>query len=109
MFGSPPPCLAAMMMARLSLLQSLPRLASIAPFLCLIVAQCECPDMPPPAVGGGKQPGVMIHYSTPKPRLKPAAGARGQARKAPSSSSPHRSAESRILETKTNPDPPSQL
>ena len=45
MVGSPPPFLAAMMMARLSLLQSLPRLASMAPFLCLIVAQCECPDM----------------------------------------------------------------
>src|SRR6185312_8086033 len=38
-----------MMMARLSLLHSLPRLASVAPFLCLIVAQCEWPDMVPPA------------------------------------------------------------
>src|SRR6266852_4025752 len=37
-----------MMIARLSLLNSLPRLASMAPFLCLIVAQCECPDMAPP-------------------------------------------------------------
>src|SRR5262249_5882021 len=45
MLGSPPPCLAAMMMARLNLLHNLPRLASAAPFLCLIVAQCECPDM----------------------------------------------------------------
>src|SRR6202035_5390495 len=34
-----------MMMARLSLLKCLPRLASMAPFLCLIVAQCEWPDM----------------------------------------------------------------
>src|SRR4051794_2180190 len=34
-----------MMMARLSLLHNLPRLASMAPFLCLIVAQWECPDM----------------------------------------------------------------
>src|SRR5262245_30954575 len=32
-------------MARLSLLHNLPRLASTAAFLCLIVAQCECPDM----------------------------------------------------------------
>src|SRR5438105_11405943 len=54
MFGSPPPCLAAMMMARLSLLQSLPRLASMAPFLCLIVAQCEWPDM-------GWTPGCHAH------------------------------------------------
>src|SRR5438132_1356419 len=36
-----------MMMARLSLLNSLPRLASMAPFLCLMVAQCEWPDMAP--------------------------------------------------------------
>src|SRR5262245_61965365 len=36
-----------MMIARLSLLNSLPRLASMAPFLCLIVAQWECPDMAP--------------------------------------------------------------
>src|ERR1700751_5608430 len=49
MFGSPPPFLAAMMIARLSLLHSLPRLASMAPFLCLIVAQWECPDMGPPS------------------------------------------------------------
>src|SRR5690348_15230000 len=45
MVGSPPPERAAMMIARLSLLHSLPRLASMAPFLCLIVAQWECPDM----------------------------------------------------------------
>src|SRR5579883_2496127 len=45
MLGSPPPFLAAMMIARLSLLQSLPRLASMAPFLCLIVAQWEWPDI----------------------------------------------------------------
>src|SRR5262245_16627761 len=37
-----------MMMARLSLLHSLPRLASMAPFLCLIVAQWEWPDMASP-------------------------------------------------------------
>src|SRR5690348_6251348 len=49
MVGSPPPWRAAMMMARLSLLHSLPRLASMAPFLCLIVAQCEWPDMISPS------------------------------------------------------------
>src|SRR5205823_2137726 len=48
MVGSPPPLRAAMMMARLNLLHSLPRLASMAPFLCLIVAQWECPDMASP-------------------------------------------------------------
>src|SRR5438132_199067 len=49
MFGSPPPCRAAMMIARLSLLHSLPRLASMAPFLCLMVAQWEWPDMVSPS------------------------------------------------------------
>src|SRR5438132_7652726 len=48
MLGSPPPWRAAMMIARLSLLHNLPRLASIAPFLCLMVAQWEWPDMAPP-------------------------------------------------------------
>ena len=38
-----------MMIARLSLLHSLPRLASMAPFLCLIVAQWEWPDMASPS------------------------------------------------------------
>src|SRR4051812_8532616 len=52
MLGSPPPCRAAMMMARASLLHSLPRLASTAPFLCLIVAQWECPDMAVSFVAG---------------------------------------------------------
>src|SRR5215510_11929597 len=45
MLGSPPPFLAATMMARDSLLHSLPRLASTAPFLCLMVAQWLWPDM----------------------------------------------------------------
>src|SRR5665213_401797 len=38
-----------MMIARLSLLQCTPRLASTAPFLCLIVAQWEWPDMASPS------------------------------------------------------------
>src|SRR5262249_42247230 len=54
-----------MMIARLSLLHSLPRLASIAPFLCLMVAQWEWPDWvallarlwaPPLRAGGGREP-----------------------------------------------------
>src|SRR5689334_8526983 len=56
--GSPPPWRAAMMIARLSLLQSLPRLASMAPFLCLMVAQWECPDMAPPSVLVALWPGA---------------------------------------------------
>src|SRR5436190_1593623 len=47
MSGLPPPSLAEIWMARQSLDQSLPRRASAAPFLCLMVAQWECPDMSP--------------------------------------------------------------
>src|ERR1700742_1698567 len=42
---SPPPSRAATVIARASLLKSLPRLASAAPFLCLIDDHLECPDM----------------------------------------------------------------
>src|SRR3954451_25244269 len=42
--GSPPPSLAATMIARESLEKSLPRLASAAPFLCLIDDHLLCPD-----------------------------------------------------------------
>ena len=45
MSGSPPPCCAATMIALASLLQTLPRLASTAAFLCLMVDQWEWPDM----------------------------------------------------------------
>src|SRR6266853_3738659 len=48
MVGSPPPLLDATMISRLSLLHSLPRLASTAPLARLIFAQCEWPDMLPP-------------------------------------------------------------
>src|SRR5437773_9912322 len=42
--GSAPPSLAATMIARESLEKSLPRLASAAPFLCLIDDHLLCPD-----------------------------------------------------------------
>src|SRR3982075_4486162 len=42
--GSPPPSLAATMIARESFEKSLPRLASAAPFLCLIDDHLLCPD-----------------------------------------------------------------
>src|SRR5918911_767543 len=44
--GSGPPSRAATMIARASLEKSLPRLASAAPFLCLIEDHLLCPDMP---------------------------------------------------------------
>src|SRR2546423_8633835 len=41
--GSPPPSFAATMIARVSFEKSLPRFASAAPFLCLIVDHLLCP------------------------------------------------------------------
>src|ERR1700757_2618046 len=43
--GSPPPCLAAMVISLIRRVKILPRFASSAPFLCLIVAHFEWPDM----------------------------------------------------------------
>src|SRR5579883_2897664 len=43
--GSPPPCLAAIVISLIRRVKILPRLASSAPFLCLIVAHFELPDM----------------------------------------------------------------
>src|ERR1039457_218317 len=42
--GSPPP-FAAIVISLIRRVKTLPRLASVAPFLCLIVAHFECPDM----------------------------------------------------------------
>ena len=42
--GSAPPSLAATRIERESFVKSLPRLASAAPFLCLIVDHLLCPD-----------------------------------------------------------------
>src|SRR5215204_4098378 len=42
--GSGPPSLAATMIARESLEKSLPRFASAAPFLCLMLDHLLCPD-----------------------------------------------------------------
>src|ERR1700733_15868243 len=42
---STPPCLAAMVISLMRRVKILPRLASRAPFLCLIVAHFEWPDM----------------------------------------------------------------
>src|SRR5215216_2962985 len=42
--GSPPPSLAATMIARESFVKSWPRFASAAPFLCLIDDHLLCPD-----------------------------------------------------------------
>src|SRR5450432_627014 len=58
--GSPPPIRAATVSSLMSLVKSFPRLASRAPFLCLIVAHFECPLI------SAKSPGVKPsrHAST---------------------------------------------
>ena len=43
--GAPPPCLAAIVISRMSFVNRRPRLASAAPFLCLIVLHLLWPDM----------------------------------------------------------------
>src|SRR5215510_14601073 len=43
--GSPPPVRAATVISLMNLVNSLPRLASSAPFLCLILCHLECPDI----------------------------------------------------------------
>src|ERR1700749_1347464 len=43
--GSPPPFLAAMLISLMRRVNILPRFASSAPFLCLIVAHFEWPDI----------------------------------------------------------------
>src|SRR6266480_3280757 len=47
-FGSPPPMRAAMVISRIICVNAWPRLASVAAFLCLMVAHFECPDMTHP-------------------------------------------------------------
>src|SRR5436190_772361 len=46
MSGSPPPARAATVNSLMMRVKILPRLASSAPFLCLMDAHFECPDMP---------------------------------------------------------------
>src|SRR5258706_7665687 len=50
--GSPPPALADMVISLIRRVKILPRLASSAPFLCLIVAHFEWPDMTVPLALG---------------------------------------------------------
>src|SRR5271169_259771 len=45
MSGSPPPLRAAIMISLIMRVNAFPRLASVAAFLCLMVAHLECPDM----------------------------------------------------------------
>src|ERR1700721_1831971 len=62
--GSPPPVLAAMVISLMRRVKILPRLASSAPFLCLIVAHFEWPELD--YLGGDLacSCGVLRAYST---------------------------------------------
>src|SRR5580692_285411 len=48
--GSPPPMRAAMLISRMMRVNTRPRFASVAPFLCLMVAHFECPDISHPSL-----------------------------------------------------------
>src|SRR5215470_1401084 len=48
--GSPPPLFAAMLISLIRRVKILPRFASSAPFLCLIVAHFEWPDIVRPRI-----------------------------------------------------------
>src|SRR5713226_7998417 len=58
-FGSPPPMRAAMLISRIIRVKTRPRFASVAPFLCLIVAHFECPDITHPR---------LFHVTAARPR-----------------------------------------
>src|SRR5258706_6047144 len=58
-FGSPPPMRAAMLISRMIRVNTRPRFASVAPFLCLIVAHFECPDITHPR---------LFHVTAAQPR-----------------------------------------
>ena len=61
--GSPPPARAAMMMYRLSLLNSLARAASCLPLRTAMFAEWECPAMSPPRPGGGSTRRVSVQFT----------------------------------------------
>src|SRR5882724_6441193 len=64
MSGSPP-LLAAMLISLIRRVKILPRLASRAPFLCLIVAHLEWPDMEIP-----RSIGLVLRYLRSRPRRR---------------------------------------
>src|SRR5580658_8280692 len=66
--GSPPPERAAMVISLMMRVKILPRLASRAPFLCLIVAHLEWPDINEPlALKELTGPSSQTHRTRPDP------------------------------------------
>src|SRR6266852_714377 len=71
--GSPPPIRAAIDISRMILVKILPRLASSAPFLCLMECHLECPD-----IGSLLQTTWRVRvYHPPGQQKSPDAGRRG--------------------------------
>lgn len=72
--GSPPPSLAAIVMAWASFVKAAPRFASAAPFFRFIVDHLECPDInpqsPATAVFSRKRPGKTVVRHHPSTRLR---------------------------------------
>src|SRR6202035_3163954 len=65
MSGSPP-CRAAIIISLMMRVKALPRLASRAAFLCLIVAHFECPDIVKP-LSRGEPDSIRISLGTVAP------------------------------------------
>src|SRR5512135_2083215 len=75
-----PPLLAAMAISLIKRVKILPRLASSAPFLCLMVAHLEWPDIPATSIHESPRLGeraykrlqmtANAHYSTHRPSLR---------------------------------------
>src|SRR5260370_42531211 len=59
-FGSPPPMRAAIEISRMILVKTRPRFASVAAFLCLIVAHFECRTLHILVVSRGRGLAVVI-------------------------------------------------
>src|SRR5215472_15363176 len=74
-FGSPPPMRDAIEISRMILVNTRPRFASVAAFLCLMVAHFECPDItiphfsPGPALALG--PSIGCNFAPQRRRTKP--------------------------------------
>src|SRR5258705_2537573 len=60
-FGSPPPTRAATVISLMIFVNTRPRLASAAPFLCLIVCHLEWPDMGASRVADGRHSSTAPH------------------------------------------------
>src|SRR5450759_3468826 len=75
--GSPPPARAATVNSLMTRVKTRPRLASAAPFLCLIVAHFEWPDMLELQKNQSKTEAGLYHRSLARNNLRRAPGRTG--------------------------------